>query len=58
MRQPSTTRARIPRNARLREAHVVGRVVAVGDLNKAKATAALSQPLGLVGADKQVGCRA
>jgi membrane peptidoglycan carboxypeptidase len=38
-----------PGNARIRLEHVIGRMVAVGDLTSAQAKAALRAPLGLVG---------
>jgi membrane peptidoglycan carboxypeptidase len=38
-----------PGSARIRLEHVIGRMVAVGDLTGARASAALRAPLGLVG---------
>ena len=44
-----------PVSARQRLEHVIGRMVAVGDLNQRQANAALSAPLGIVPRD-QAGC--
>jgi membrane peptidoglycan carboxypeptidase len=44
-----------PVNARQRLEHVIGRMVAVGDLSQAQADAALSAPLGIVPRDR-AGC--
>ena len=43
-----------PQNARAREQHVVGRLVAVGDLTQAQGTAVLGQSINLV--PKGTGC--
>lgn len=44
---------RHPRHAHMREAHVLKRLVAVGDLTKRQARAALSKPLGTVERDPE-----
>ena len=44
-----------PVNAHTRLAHVVARMVAVGDLTPAQGTTALNTPLGIVPRD-QAGC--
>ncbi len=47
-----------PKSARAREAHVFRRLAAVGDFTRARAVAALSQPLGLVakGVNRMASC--
>lgn len=47
---------RHPQRARLREAHVLRRLVAVEDLTYAKARAALSEPLGVVEIARKANC--